>query len=36
MAHQHKYDKNGKQLCCIQQEKIYSNAGASALLKDGH
>jgi len=36
MAHQHKYDKNGKQLCCTQQEKIYSNAGASALLKDGH
>ncbi|MBK9959264.1 MAG: cadmium-translocating P-type ATPase [Chitinophagaceae bacterium] len=36
MAHQHTYDKNGKQLCCTQQEKIYSNAGASALLKDGH
>ena len=36
MAHKHKYDKNGKQLCCTQQEKIYSNAGASALLKDGH
>ena len=36
MAHQHTYDKNGKQLCCTQQEKIYTNAGASALLKDGH
>ena len=36
MAHQHKYDKNGKQLCCTQQEKIYNNAGASALLKEGH
>ena len=36
MAHQHKYDKNGKQLCCTQQEKIYSNAGASVLLKEGY
>ena len=36
MAHKHIYDKNGKQLCCTQQEKIYSNAGASALLKEGH
>ncbi len=36
MAHQHRYDKNGKQLCCTQQEKIYSNAGASSLLKEGH
>ena len=36
MAHQHKYDKNGKQLCCTQQEKIYSKAGASSLLKEGH
>jgi Zn2+/Cd2+-exporting ATPase len=36
MTHQHKYDKNGKQLCCTQQEKIYSNAGASTLLKEGH
>ncbi len=36
MAHQHIYDKNGKQLCCTQQEKIYNKAGASALLKDSH
>jgi Zn2+/Cd2+-exporting ATPase len=36
MAHQHKYDAQGKQLCCTQQEKIYNNAGASSLLKDGH
>lgn len=36
MAHQHKYDKNGKQLCCTQQEKIYTNAGAKHLLKEGH
>jgi Zn2+/Cd2+-exporting ATPase len=36
MAHQHKYDKNGKQLCCTQQEKIYANAGAKNLLHPGH
>lgn len=36
MAHHHKYDKNGKQLCCTQQEKIYNNAGAKHLLKEGH
>ena len=36
MAHQHKYDKNGKQLCCTQQEKIYTNAGAKSLLNEGH
>ena len=36
MAHQHTYDAQGKQLCCTQQEKIYNNAGASALLKEGH
>ena len=36
MAHKHIYDKNGKQLCCTQQEKIYNKAGASALLKEGH
>ena len=35
-AHQHKYDNNGKQICCTQQEKIYNNAGASKLLKEGH
>ncbi len=36
MTHQHTYGANGKQLCCTQQEKIYSNAGAAALLKDEH
>ncbi len=36
MVHQHKYDKNGKQLCCTQQEKIYANAGAKTLLHEGH
>ena len=36
MQHQHTYDKDGKQLCCTQEEKIYTNAGAKELLKDGH
>ena len=36
MSHLHRYDKNGKQLCCTQQEKIYANAGAKHLLKEGH
>lgn len=36
MQHQHIYDKDGKQLCCTQEEKIYTNAGAKELLKDGH
>ena len=34
MPHTHTYDKNGIQLCCTQEEKIYANAGASELLKD--
>ncbi|NOT38235.1 MAG: cadmium-translocating P-type ATPase [Saprospiraceae bacterium] len=36
MQHKHYYDSKGKQLCCTQQEKIYTNAGASSLLEDGH
>ncbi len=36
MAHQHIYDKNGKQICCTQQEKIYVKAGAKKLLAEGH
>ena len=36
MTHKHKYDAQGKQLCCTQQEKIYNNAGASALLNEEH
>ena len=42
MRHVHSYDNDGKQLCCTQEEKIYSKAGASALLvtertvDDGH
>ena len=36
MEHKHTYDAKGKQLCCSQQEKIYTNAGGSSLLEDGH
>ncbi|MCP1385817.1 heavy metal translocating P-type ATPase [Runella salmonicolor] len=36
MEHQHQYDADGKQLCCTQEEKIYTQAGAKALLKKGH
>ncbi len=36
MPHTHIYDKDGKQLCCTQEEKIYSKAGASQLLKRSH
>ena len=36
MQHKHIYDVKGKQLCCTQQGKIYTNAGASSLLEDGH
>ncbi|WNM18531.1 heavy metal translocating P-type ATPase [Flavobacterium capsici] len=34
MKHQHKYDANGKQLCCTQEEKIYTKAGAKDLIED--
>ena len=34
--HVHTYDAQGKQLCCTQEEKIYTQAGAKNLLKDGH
>ena len=36
MQHQHIYDKDGKRLCCTLEERIYTNAGAKSLLKDGH
>jgi Zn2+/Cd2+-exporting ATPase len=36
MAHKHTYDAQGKQICCTQTEKIYTNAGAATLLKEGH
>lgn len=33
MEHTHIYDKDGKQLCCTQEEKIYTQAGAKHLLE---
>lgn len=35
MPHQHIYDNDGKQMCCAQEEKIYSKAGAFELLGQG-
>lgn len=32
--HQHKYDAQGKQLCCTQEEKIYTKARAKHLIED--
>lgn len=34
MEHKHIYDKDGKQLCCTQEEKIYTNAGAKEMIDD--
>lgn len=34
IEHKHTYDKDGKQICCTQSEKIYTNDGAEDLLKD--
>lgn len=39
--HKHIYDKDGKQLCCTQEERIYTNAGTKSLFvehsqNDGH
>lgn len=31
--HKHTYDAQGKQLCCTQEEKIYTKAGANELVK---
>jgi len=36
MKHQHSYDAQGRQLCCLQENKIYSKAGAKTLLKANH
>jgi Zn2+/Cd2+-exporting ATPase len=36
VQHQHIYDKDGKQLCCTQEEKIYTNANAQNLIKEQH
>lgn len=32
MAHQHIYDKNGKQICCTETEKNYKDAQAEELI----
>ena len=34
MEHVHIYDKNGKQICCTEEEKIYKEAGSEKLIKD--
>src|SRR5690606_26682669 len=34
MEHKHIYDKDGKQLCCTQEEKIYTNAGVKEMIDD--
>ena len=34
MEHKHIYDKDGKQICCTQEEKIYRNAGAKEITSD--
>lgn len=41
MGHKHTYDEQGKQICCTQTEKIYTNAVTGSLVKqhsknDGH
>lgn len=37
MEHKHKYDAQGKQLCCTpQEEKIYTDANAKKLLEKHH
>ena len=33
MKHQHIYDVQGKQICCSEEEKIYTEAGAEEILK---
>lgn len=34
MEHVHIYDKNGKQICCTEEEKIYKEAASEKLIKD--
>ena len=33
MEHQHIYNAQGKRICCTEEEKIYTNAGAEELIK---
>lgn len=35
-AHVHQYDAQGRQLCCTEEEKIYTKAGAINLIKESH
>ena len=35
MAHQHKYDKNGRQFCCTQEEKINLKADEKLIQEQG-
>ncbi|RKD17645.1 cadmium-translocating P-type ATPase [Pelobium manganitolerans] len=34
MAHKHIYDVQGKQLCCTEEEKIYTKAGVRHIIDD--
>ncbi len=34
MEHKHIYDAEGRQLCCTQEQKIYTQAGAEDLIKE--
>ena len=34
MEHQHTYDAQGKRLCCTEEEKIYTKAGAEKLIEN--
>ncbi|MDR2270746.1 MAG: cadmium-translocating P-type ATPase [Sphingobacterium sp.] len=34
MEHKHIYDAQGKQLCCTQTEKVYTQAGAQRLIQE--
>ncbi|MGJ1361136.1 heavy metal translocating P-type ATPase [Sphingobacterium spiritivorum] len=36
MEHKHKYDAQGRQICCTQTEKVYTKAGAKELVKEEH
>lgn len=36
MQHKHTFDAQGKQICCTQTEKIYTNAGAKGLVNERH
>jgi Zn2+/Cd2+-exporting ATPase len=36
MNHHHSYDAQGKQLCCTQEDKIYTQAGAKSLITETH